>query len=105
MLIQMMTVMELLQYAGPALKDLGLIDLNRWGDQPVEGINGFEFIYKHIWDILFDSKREIREEMIPIIEELQAHSVCGNDPKLLSGVLARIAGTLAFMEIAKAKNL
>ena len=90
--------MEFLQIAGPAIRDIGIIDLNEWG-------NGFENLYKKIWEVLFDKDRNLLSFWNPILLELKNESVVGSDRYTLASALARIAATYAFVNIAMDKRI
>ena len=47
MLLKTMDVMEFLQFGATAIRDLGVYDIEKWG-------NGFEPVYSITFSILFD---------------------------------------------------
>ena len=96
--LQSISSMEFLQIAGPALRDIGIIDINEWGE-------GFETLYKQIWDVLFNEDRELLPFWNAPLLELRNNSVVGNDRYTLAQGLARIAATYAFVSVSMEKRV
>jgi len=90
--------MEFLQIAGPAIRDLGIMDLNEWG-------NGFENLYKEIWKVLFDEDRNLLPFWNASLLELRKESTVGADRYTLASALARIAATYTFVTMSMEKRL
>tara|TARA_R100000458_G_scaffold41585_1_gene39288 strand:+ start:243 stop:515 length:273 start_codon:yes stop_codon:yes gene_type:complete len=90
--------MEFLQLAGPAIRDLGIMDLNEWG-------GGFENLYKEIWKVLFDEDRKLLSFWNPVLIELRRNSTVGADRYTLASALARVAATYAFVTMAMDKHI
>ena len=90
--------MEFLQLAGPALRDLGIIDLNEWGD-------GFENLYKEIWKTLFDEDRKLLPAWNFILLELKKNSASGSERHTLAAALARVGATYAFVNMSMERNI
>jgi|TARA_Y100000310_G_scaffold322809_1_gene382326 hypothetical protein len=89
--------MELLQSAAPAIRDVGIYDIEEWS-------GGFSSLYKEIKKILFDKDYNLNSNLIPALEELKKESTCGADAKMLAISLSRIAAILVFIKIATSKN-
>jgi len=96
-LLKTMDVMEFLQFGATAIRDLGVYDIDTWG-------NGFETVYSITFGILFDENRNLRSKFYPIVEELRSNSSCGADPQMLAASLGRIAFTLTFVSVATERN-
>ncbi len=90
--------MEFLQIAGPAIRDLGITDINTWG-------GGFENVYKEIWKVLFDEDRNLLPFWNPVLLELRRNSTVGADRYMLAAGLARVGATYAFVTMSMDKNL
>lgn len=87
----------MVQAAGPAIQDLGVYDLEKWG-------GSFNEIYKEMFSALFDKDRKFRKNLIPILKELNKESFCAADSETLARSMARIGGTLAFNNMAMNRN-
>jgi len=92
-----MNVMEFLQFGATAIRDLGVYDVDAWG-------NGFETVYSITFGVLFDENRNLRSSFYPVVEELRSNSSCGADPQMLAASLGRIAFTLTFVSVATERN-
>ena len=90
--------MEMLQYAGPAIRDLGIYNIDEWG-------GGFNNVYKEIFSALFNEERKLHDYLIPIVLELKKFSVCGPDKKMLAATIARVGAMYAFANISTERNL
>ena len=91
-----MTEMELLQAAAPAIRDIGIYDINTWS-------GGFSTLYTEIRKILFDNDLKLNKNLIPVITELEKNSVCSADTEMLAVSLSRIAAILTFIKISVEK--
>ena len=89
--------MELVRAAGPAIQDLGIHDLEDWGE-------GFNKLYRAIFDSLFDKNRKMYEHLLPVMEELERESYCGKDKELLARAMARVGGTFAWQKLSADSN-
>ena len=87
------STMEFLQFAGPAIRDIGIYDINGWSE-------GFENLYKEIWDSMFDKDRNLHDFLVPALIELRQNSTVGADRYTLAGALARIGATYAFVKMS-----
>jgi hypothetical protein len=85
--------MEFLQLSAPAIRDIGIYDLQEWG-------GGFNELYRRIFDTLFDENRKLNSFMYPILKELNANSVCSADAELLAAALSRVAAIYGFASIS-----
>ena len=90
--------MEFLQLAGPAIRDLGIMDLNDWS-------GGFENLYNEIWKVLFDEDRKLLTFWNPILVELRRNSAVGADRYTLAAALARVGATYAFVTMSMDKHI
>ena len=86
------------QMAGPAIRDLGIYDIEAWAV-------GFNELYRAIFDALFDSNRNLHEHLIPVVKELREQSVCRADRQMLASTIARVGAVYAFTTIAMDRNL
>ena len=91
-----MTEMELLQSAAPAIRDIGIYDIDSWS-------GGFSTLYLEIRNILFDKDLKLNENLIPVVMELEKESFCSADTEMLAVSLSRIAAILTFIKISVEK--
>ena len=96
--LQSVSSMEFLQLAAPAIRDLGIMDLNEWG-------GGFENLYMEIWKVLFDEDRKLLPFWNPILVELRRNSTVGADRFTLAAALARVGATYAFVTMSMERHL
>ena len=89
--------MEFLQLAAPAIRDLGIYNLDGWA-------GSFDDLYKEIFNSLFDKDRNLYPHWHPVILELKSHSVCAGDQKMLAATIARIGATYAFVTMSMDRN-
>ena len=91
-----MTEMELLQSAAPAIRDIGIYDIDSWS-------GGFSTLYLEIRNILFDKDLKLNENLITGVMELEKESFCSADTEMLAVSLSRIAAILTFIKISVEK--
>ena len=96
--LQSVSSMEFLQLAAPAIRDLGIMDLNEWG-------GGFENLYMEIWKVLFDEDRKLLPFWNPVLIELRRNSTVGADRFTLAAALARVGATYAFVTMSMERHL
>jgi len=84
--------------SGIALQDLGILDVEDWS-------GGFGVLFKEVFTALFDSKRKLREEFIPVLCHLEKNSFCASSPKTLGHTLALMGGQKAFINMATEREL
>jgi hypothetical protein len=96
-LLTALTTMEFLQYAAPAIRDLGIYNMDEWS-------GGFDSLYKEIFNTMFEG-RELRAFLYPTLVELRKESTCGSDSKMLAATLARVGAVYAFVSMANDRNL
>ena len=90
-LLRTMTEMELLQSAAPAIRDIGIYDIESWS-------GGFSTLYLEIRNVLFDKDLKLNENLVPVVIELEKESFCSADIEMLAVSLSRIAAILAFIK-------
>lgn len=91
-------MMEFLQYAAPAIRDLGIYNIEGWS-------GGFPSLYREIFNVIFDKERKLQKVFYPIVKELRDHSTCGSDRKTLAATISRVGATYAFVSISMDRNL
>ena len=89
--------MEFLQFAGTAIRDLGIVDLQTWS-------GGFETLYKEVWDSMFDENRNLRDFLVPTLLELQQNSTVGADRYTLASALTRVGATYALVKMSLGRH-
>jgi len=90
--------MEFLQYAAPAIRDLGIYNIDGWA-------GGFDYLYKEIFNSIFNEKRKLHEFLYPVVLELREKSTCGAEHKMLAATIARVGAIYAFVSISTDRNL
>ena len=81
--------MNLMQIALPAIQDVGIIDVEKWG-------NSFDYLYDYLMDTIFDKKRNLQPHLRTILRELQFNSSAGNEPQSLAVAFTRVCAIHMF---------
>jgi len=92
-----MTMMEMIQVSAPAIRDLGIYDVEKWA-------GGFENLYTEVFGCLFNKKKQLHEYLVPVLQELERESYCGTDIQLLAVSLSRVGASLAFIKMSTDKD-